>query len=64
MKFLPHDLKQVKYKIVRLDSKKSIFFVFLDERNRNGNFEYFLTKKWPWAFRGYYEKVNCLLIVG
>jgi len=53
-KFLPHDLKHVKYKILWLDSNIYIFcflffvfcflffvfvFVFLNECNRNGNFE-------------------------
>jgi len=45
MKFLPHDLRQIKYKISWLYS--NFFFVvvvFLDERNKNNNFEWFLAE--------------------
>ena len=52
MKFLPHDLKQVNYKILRLSSKKKFFFVFFDKRSRNGSFQCSFPEKWPWAFRG------------
>jgi len=47
MKFLPHYLRQVNNKILRL-----YFFVFLDERNRNDNFDCFMAEKWPLFFRG------------
>jgi len=39
MKILPHDLRQIKYKILWLYSKKNVFFVFLDEHNKNSGFE-------------------------
>jgi len=52
MKILPHDQRQVKYKILWLDSKKSVFFSFLDEHSRHGSFEWFLSLKMPWSFRG------------
>jgi len=45
MKILPHDLKQIKYKILWLYSKKYIFFVFLNECSENGSFEWFLAKR-------------------
>jgi len=51
MKFLPHDQRQVKYKILFLDSKKNVFF-FLDEYLRYGSFEWFLSEKMPWSLRG------------
>jgi len=44
MKILPHDLKQVKHKILQLHSKKLVFFAFLSECSKNGNFECFLQK--------------------
>jgi len=47
LKLLPHDLRQVKYKIMQFDSKKNILFGFLDEHNKNGSFECFLIEKWP-----------------
>jgi len=52
VKFLSHDLRQVKYKIRGLDSQKIYFSFFLDERNKTSSFECFLTEKWRWAFRG------------
>jgi len=52
MKFLPQELEQVKYKILWLYSLKNCFFVFLDERSKNGNFEWLLAEKWPWSLRG------------
>jgi len=46
VKFLPHDLRQVKYKILLLGSnKKYICFVFLDEHSKNCSFECFLIEK-------------------
>jgi hypothetical protein len=39
MKFLPHDLRQVNYKILRLDSKILKKSIFLDECSRGGSFE-------------------------
>jgi len=41
MKFLLHDLRQVKYKIRQLDSNS--FFISWSECSRSGNFEWFLT---------------------
>jgi len=42
MKILPHEFKQVKYKILQLDLKKNIFFGFVGEYNKNGSLEWFL----------------------
>jgi len=47
MKFLPHDLIQIKYKILWLYFINMFFFVFLDEHNKNGSFEWVLAEKWP-----------------
>jgi len=41
MKFLSHNLKQIKYKIIRLGFMKNVILVFLGECNSNGNFEWF-----------------------
>jgi len=42
----------VKYKILQLDSKNIYFSLFWGERSKTNNFEWFLTEKWPGAFRG------------
>jgi len=44
MKFLPHNLKQIKYKILWLYSKKNIFSIFLDECSRSGSFKLWYKK--------------------
>jgi len=44
MKFLPHDLGQVKFKILWLDSKNFFVFVFLGKCKKHGNFHCFLTR--------------------
>jgi len=46
MKFLPNDLRQAKYKNVRLDSIKIYFSLFWDERSRTSSSECFLQ---PWT---------------
>jgi len=55
MKFLPHELKQVKYKILWLDFKKRIFFYFLGR----------MEQKWQkWQFRVFYDRENGLGTIG
>jgi len=65
MKFLPHDLRQVKYKILWLDSKNIYFSLFGGEHSKTSSFECFLTEKWPWAFRGQtLTMCHCALLHG
>ena len=52
MKFLPYDLRQVKYKILWLDSNFCLFVCFLRWTQQKGQFWVVIDRKWPRSFRG------------
>jgi len=58
MKFLPHDLIQgIKSNSYIL--RKDFFWLFLDEHNKNGSFEWILVEKWHWGYSN--DKLALLL---